>query len=314
MASHPDPNSACPLCKSKGKLLQKILEPVYEQQFDVHKCTSCSVCYTFPQPSAELLTKIYSGEYWLRAKKGESSLRMTGVVQRFNRARLAAMVYPLVKRLQPGDRILEVGCGSGQLAVYLQECGFEVEVTDVSREVLDEIAAAYNISGFCGDLQDITFSGAPYQAVIFNNVLEHLGAPVENLKVARHILDRNGYLFLEVPNIESVQFTLFRGSWFPLQLPEHLFHFSPDSLKKITETCDLKRVWLSTFSPRVSPAGYVASIFPFLRPDRLRRSMSKPLLALYLGLQLIFLPVAYVESLFNRGSAVRVIYRKHSGL
>jgi hypothetical protein len=38
--------------------------------------------------------------------------------------------------------------------------------------------------------------------------------------------------------------------------------------------------------------------------------MSKPLLALYLGLQMFFFPVAYLEAVLHRGSAVRAIYQK----
>lgn len=261
-------------------------------------------------PSADLLTRIYSGEYWLRENKTNVPVAaVTGIVQRFNRARLAAMVQPLIRKLNPGDRILEVGCGSGQLALYLQHCGFDVEVTDVSQEILAEISERHGIQGYCGDLQEISFTGSLYQAVIFNNVLEHLDAPGKNLQQACRLLAPGGLIFLEVPNIASVQFKLFSGNWFPLQLPEHLFHFSPESLSSLTAECALTQVWMSTFSPRVSPAGYVVSLFPFLRPDRLRRSMSKPLLVLYLGLQAIILPVAYVESLFGIGSAVRAIYR-----
>lgn len=76
------------------------------------------------------------------------------------------------------------------------------------------------------------------------------------------------------------------------------------------QNTDLEKIWLSTFSPRVSAAGYVASLFPFLSPDRLRHSMSKPLLILYLALQFAFFPIAYIESLFGYGSAIRAIYRK----
>lgn len=310
MCPSTDLSSHCPLCKANGSLFQKGSERSYGQQFDVHKCDSCSVCYTFPAPPDELLAKIYSGEYWLRDDRGNTPKAVTGIVQRFNRFRLAAMVQPLLKRLKPKDRVLEVGCGSGQLAIYLQQCGFEVEVTDVSQDMLDQISDNFGIKGYCGDLQQISFEGNLYQAIIFNNVLEHLDAPRKNLEKACQLLDKEGFVFVEVPNIESVQFKLFRGSWFPLQLPEHLFHFSPNSLQNIAAKCGLKLVWMSTFSPRVSTAGYVASIFPFLRPDRLRRSMSKPLLVLYLGFQIVFLPIAYVESLFGRGSAVRAIYRK----
>lgn len=302
--------SNCPQCFSQGTLYQKIIHSVYGQHYDIYKCSSCSVCYTFPFPSTELLTSIYSGKYWLRGKKANSPGNLTGVVQSFNRARLAAMVRPLAKRLKPGDRILEVGCGSGQLAIYLRQSGFDVEVTDISEGILSEIAKHHNIHGYCGDLNEISFDGALYNSVIFNNVLEHLEDPENNLKIASKILKQDGLIFIEVPNIDSFQFKLFRQKWFPLQLPQHLFHFSPDSLQIITQNTDLEKIWLSTFSPRVSAAGYVASLFPFLSPDRLRHSMSKPLLILYLALQFAFFPIAYIESLFGYGSAIRAIYRK----
>lgn len=310
MVQPPDDLSSCPLCNAQGHLFKKISSKVYDRQFDLHKCGSCSICYTYPSPPLELLEKIYSGEYWLRENKVGVTKSLTGIVQSFNRARLAAMIQPLTKRLSPGDRILEVGCGSGQLAVYLHQSGYDVDVTDVSQEILTEISDNYGIKGYCGDLQNIVFPPQPYQAVIFNNVLEHLHAPGENLLRAHQLLDQNGYVFIEVPNIDSIQFTLFRENWFPLQLPEHLFHFSPRSLQGIITELGFDLTWLSTFSPRVSPAGYVASLFPTLRPDRLRQSMSKPLLVIYLGLQMFFLPAAYFESLFGRGSAVRVIYQK----
>lgn len=313
MSPSTDLTSACPQCNSQGRLFQKIPYSIYEQQFDVYKCGSCSVCYTYPFPSPDLLDKIYSGEYWLREKKTDRPKQVTSIVQKFNKARLAAMVRPLIRALKPGDRILEVGCGAGQLAIYLQQRGFEVDVTDVSQEIMTEIAEPYKINAYCGDLEDISFDGVQlYNAVIFNNVLEHLEAPKTNLRIASQLLVRNGLIFIEVPNIDSLQFRLFRQKWFPLQLPQHLFHFSPESLQKIARNTGLKKVWLSTFSPRVSTAGYVASLFSFLRPDQLRHSMSKPLLILYLVLQIFFFPLAYIESLFGAGSAVRVIYRKRS--
>jgi len=310
MVYPPDFSSTCPVCKANGKLFRTIEQSVDNAQFNIHKCCSCSLCYTYPVPSSALLTKIYSGEYWLRKEEGTGRKSLAGMVQLLNNGRLAAMIRPLTQLLHPGDRILEVGCGSGQLAVYLAKQGYNIEVTDVNQELLAEITHEHGIKGFCGDLQNIDFSKDKYQAIIFNNVLEHLGAPHKNLQRASQLLDDKGFVFIEVPNIESLQFTLFGKNWFPLQLPEHLFHFSQETLHSLTKRYGLQQVWLSTFSPRVSCAGYVATLFPFLRPEKLRLSMSKPLLALYLGLQIFFLPVAYMESLLGKGSSLRTIFRK----
>lgn len=302
--------SNCPLCSGAGFPVQGINQVYYNVPFTVHSCVSCSLYYTVPFPTDELLSQIYSGEYWLTEERGNTAaVKTKGLVQSFNKIRLAYMIKPLVQRLAKKSDILEVGCGSGLLALYLKECGYSMEVTDIDKSLLVEIEDKYGIHGYCGDIVEIGFD-KKYDAVILNNVLEHLDNPVAVLRRMNELLKSDGLVFIEVPNIDSLQFRIFKNRWFPLQLPEHLYHFSVASLDLIAEKAGLQRMWLSTFSPRISPAGYVASLFPGLRPEKLRRSMSKPLLAFYLFMQCLVLPLAYGEAIFKKGAAVRVIYKK----
>jgi|MTBAKSStandDraft_1061840.scaffolds.fasta_scaffold01656_14 2-polyprenyl-3-methyl-5-hydroxy-6-metoxy-1,4-benzoquinol methylase len=258
----------------------------------------------------EVLEQIYSGGYWLTQNRGNTTaVKTKGLVQSFNKARLAYMIKPLVRRLKKESCILEIGCGSGLLAVYLKETGYNVEVTDIDSSLLTEINQLYGIIGYCGDITRIRF-GKKYDAVILNNVLEHLYDPVSVLNRVNGLLKSDGLVFIEVPNIASFQFQIFQNRWFPLQLPEHLYHFSLNSLDLIAKKAGFQREWLSTFSPRISPAGYIASLFPSLRPEKLRCSMSKHLLLLYLFLQVLSLPLAYGEALAKRGGAIRLICRK----
>jgi 2-polyprenyl-3-methyl-5-hydroxy-6-metoxy-1,4-benzoquinol methylase len=233
------------------------------------------------------------------------------LVHSFNELRLAATIKPLLRRLPPCAHILEVGCGSGQLAAYLKKKDLNVEVTDISQDILEEIKGVYGITGYCGGLEDIRFPHA-YDAIIFNNVLEHLPDPVKTLRTAEQLLKTQGLMFIEVPNIGSLQFKIFGKSWYHLAIPGHLFHFSTSGLEKIAHLASLERIWLSTFSPRTSAAGYAASISPHLRPEKIRLSWSKLHLFLYLGLQMFILPLALAEALAGKGSAIRVLFRKKS--
>jgi len=299
----------CPSCGEPGKLFLEIPYTFDGHRFSLHACDSCELIYTYPFPSDALLREIYSGEYWTREKTTQKQGSIGGLVNWFNEIRLAATVQPLLQRLPSGASILEVGCGSGQLAKYLKRKGYGIEVTDISREILKEIRESFGIAGYCGSLEAIDFPH-DYDAIIFNNVLEHLTDPRKALEVAGQLLTSKGLVFAEVPNIASIQFRLFRDSWFPLQIPEHLFHFSPNTLQKTAWQASLKMIWHSTFSPRISAAGYPASIFPALRPEQIRRSWSKKSLFLYLSLQIAFLPLALLEAWIGRGSAIRALFTK----
>lgn len=298
--------SCCPNCGGGGKNILEIPETFSGHRFSLHACDSCELIYTYPFPSDALLRDIYSGEYWTREKATQKQGTIGDLVNWFNEIRLAATVKPLLQRLPYGASILEVGCGSGQLAKYLKRKGYGVEVTDISNEILEEIRKESGIFGYCGSLEEISF---PHQfdGIVFNNVLEHLPNPLSAMEKAYHLLTPQGLIFIEVPNIAGLQFRLLRGSWYHLAIPAHLFHFSFPSLQKLARKASLEITWHSTFSVRTSAAGYVASIFPALEPTKLRQHWSKFRLLSYLFLQMSFLPLALGEAMAGKGAVIRAL-------
>jgi 2-polyprenyl-3-methyl-5-hydroxy-6-metoxy-1,4-benzoquinol methylase len=305
------PVSNCPVCGQPGRLTLDFPQKFGENRFSLHSCGACGLGYTFPTPSEDLLDKIYSGEYWMRGKTVQKQGAIVRLVHKFNEVRLVATIKPLLRKLPPGAHVLEVGCGSGQLAAYLKKKGFNIEVADISQDILEEIKRLHGINGYCGSLEDIAFSHA-YDAIILNNVLEHLPALTKTLRAAERLLETQGFITIEVPNISSLQFKIFGKSWYHLAIPGHLYHFSLSGLQKIAHQASLERIWHSTFSPRKSAAGYAASISPNLQPDKIRLSWSKLTLFLYLGLQMFFLLLALVEALAGKGSSIRVLYGNRS--
>jgi len=301
--------SQCPVCRRTGHLILDLQDESYGTRFALHACTACKVGYTYPCPTDEELRKIYSGEYWARETTLEKRGGLARRIQSFNNIRLAMMIRPLVNKLDPGMSILEVGCGSGHLAAYLSKCGFEVEVTDIDESILEEIDTRHAIKGYCGDLTQIDFM-RNYHAVIFNNVLEHLPSPGRALEIAAGLLHENGVIFIEVPNINSYQFKVFKAHWFHLVIPQHLYHFSAEALDTLASRFSLHRIWQSTFSPKTSAAGYAASLSPVLQPANLRKNWSKAMIFIYLGLQVMALPLVGLETVLGRGAVLRVLYQK----
>jgi len=62
----------------------------------------------------------------------------------------------------------------------------------------------------------------------------------------RDWLKPGGIFYVQVPNIDSAEARVFQTYWHGLELPRHLFHYSPASLKFLAESVGLYPVLLRT--------------------------------------------------------------------
>lgn len=274
----------------------------------LYRCPECSAIYTFPTPTQMELAVIYSRDYW-RSEDIQQSGGLDSLLARFNYWRLKMVIRPLLDRLPLHARILEIGCGAGQLTRILLDQGMEVEVTESSEEMLKLVTEQFGIKGHLGDLTDLSIKGG-FDGVIFNHVLEHVTTPAKNILCASELLNPGGLLFVEIPNIGSLQFRIFGSRWYHLDIPVHLTHFSTTTLDSVAEMAGFESIWRSYFSPRTSVAGIVVSIFPGLNPRLLHVKGSMARYSGYLLLQILFLPLALLESLAGLGGIMRTIYKK----
>src|ERR1035438_10453930 len=63
------------------------------------------------------------------------------------------------------------------------------------------------------------------------DVLEHLYEPRKVMARVGEWLKPGGIFYVLVPNVDSAEARAFGSYWHGLELPRHLFHYSPASLK-----------------------------------------------------------------------------------
>jgi len=101
----------------------------------------------------------------------------------------------------PGKRVLDIGTGTGQLAVYLARAGFEVTGVDIAENMVAQ-AARYaaaqhlDIRFRTGDAEHLDFDNNSFDAVVSRNLLWTLPHPEDALKEWRRVLAPNGVLVL----------------------------------------------------------------------------------------------------------------------
>lgn len=104
---------------------------------------------------------------------------------------------------QPGARILDVGCGVGQVVEYLDKQGYEAYGVEVSEP---NVARAQKISSRCRmyDGKHLPFSDGYFAGAGAFNVLEHVEEPENFIKEILRVVEPGGRIVISSPNFFRV--------------------------------------------------------------------------------------------------------------
>ena len=109
----------------------------------------------------------------------------------------------LLGRLVPGggQRVLDVGCGTGSLSILLAEADNTVVGIDLSPDMIAQARAKAERSGASidfrvGDASDVAESPATFDVVLCRHLVWTLLEPVPTLQRWARLLNRNGRLVL----------------------------------------------------------------------------------------------------------------------
>jgi len=122
------------------------------------------------------------------------------VVSQHRKRTAAEAAAFLLPHLKPGMRLLDAGCGPGSITLGLADAvrPGEVVAIDLSTEVLQDargLAAERgmtNVSFQQGDLYDLTWPEASFDAVYAHQVLQHVPRPVDALRQMKRLLRPGG--------------------------------------------------------------------------------------------------------------------------
>lgn len=128
-----------------------------------------------------------------------------------------------------GDRIMDVGCGTGNVLAKLKKAGFNNIVGMDPSPVCKKVAKReFGVRVITSTIETYKGDAKKYKLIMFNSVLEHLIDPKSVIeKIAGHIAD-DGYLFLTVPDIDNT-FTDVKEPYAEFST-EHINFFSRRSL------------------------------------------------------------------------------------
>ncbi len=152
--------------------------------------------------------------------------------------------YSFVKRFVPPgcQRILEVGCGTGDLAAVLSKEGYTVVAIDIDG---DSVTAAQQFGVDARVARWPDFEDARFDAILFTRSLHHIHPLDESVKHLRNSLTEAGRVIVEDFAYESVDAKTLR--WFATAIRElestSSLTMNKDFLKKVLSNTKTLKAW-----------------------------------------------------------------------
>ncbi len=227
----------CPLCGNKGGRRLLSGPDRFHGRLNVYhivRCSSCSLARLENPPAPSELGRHYGPDY-------DRTIAGGGLDPSHWNGRRDELL-----RHKPGGAVLDLGCSSGSFLAALKSPSWKLFGIDMSETMAKEAEALCGARVFVGDILDAPFPPGSFDAITCFHVFEHLYRPWEVLARVSEWLKPGGIFYAMMPNIDSAGARIFRSYWYPLELPRHLYHFSPSTLRNLANCVGLQEVSVTT--------------------------------------------------------------------
>jgi 2-polyprenyl-3-methyl-5-hydroxy-6-metoxy-1,4-benzoquinol methylase len=130
--------------------------------------------------------------------------------------------------LPRGSKILDVGCGPGEIAAKLMQRGYDVWGVDIAEPMIRYARERCGVNQFqVGDIEQIPFRDGTFDGVVCVGVLEYLDGDSGALREIERVLKPGGRAVLSMPNAVCVWYHLDRA----VVAAEALYGFAKDRLR-----------------------------------------------------------------------------------
>lgn len=204
-----------------------------EAPYEVRRCEACGFGWVSPRLSEDELAALYSDEsYWTSAAPKD---RGYGDYRADEELYLRTFRRRLDRVLRDGPssgRALDVGCAAGFCLRALAERGFEVHGVEISPAI-----APSDFPVHVGTLETSPYAPATFDLITMWDVIEHVVDFHALLRRARELLAPGGLLVLETQDISSVFARVLGRRWHHYKHAEHIYHFTPATLRRVLSDC-----------------------------------------------------------------------------
>jgi SAM-dependent methyltransferase len=191
-----------------------------KNELDIVSCRKCSTVYT-------PYTPWYSSELFYEAYYPQESLSPPAFVQ----TRLEEITAEFSPYRQT-NRLLDIGCGAGNLLLAARKNGWDAQGLDVSANAVKHVREA-GFEVFQGELREARLPSQHFDVITAAEILEHLPEPRLLVQEVARLLRPGGLFWTTTPHARGLSARVLGLKWRCIWPPEHLQLFSAGGLKTL---------------------------------------------------------------------------------
>ncbi len=226
--------TVCPVCRSEQSLRPTLTVPDHSltgEVFTLERCETCSVLLTNPRPNSAEIGRYYDFPEYISHRDDAPGL-LNWLYQQARKWTTRQKLNLISRTLGSANsrKLLDYGCGTGFFLNAAKESGWEVsgiEVDSLARKAAAE-RLGQQVLGSVDELPDGQFS-----VITLWHVMEHIHELDRTIGKLLHHLHPEGTLVVAVPNPLAADATLYGDWWAAYDVPRHLYHFSPKSVREL---------------------------------------------------------------------------------
>jgi SAM-dependent methyltransferase len=196
--------------------------------FDILFCEKCRMGYTDPYPTADTAHILYESK-----DSSDFDIGNRNFID-FIKDYLSVQTLKKIAGPKVITHFLDFSTGNGRYAIGASKAFPKAIIHAVDYSNIPPLSIIENKSNITyfssNEFADVKIN---YDFIFLRHVLEHSHDPVSLIKKLGSLLNPDGILYIEVPNLDSGCARIFKNHWMPFYVPRHIFHFTEDSLSNI---------------------------------------------------------------------------------
>jgi SAM-dependent methyltransferase len=285
----------CPVCS--GKQIRKIFAAkdytVSGELFTLYSCNDCSFVFTQDIPSPGEIGPYYASQNYISHSNTQKGL-INNLYHKVRKLTLVSKRKMIVAEtgIKKGS-LLDVGCGTGAFLNEMKTAGWEITGLEPDETARNNARELFGIQPRPSQ-ELFSLPAQSFDAITMWHVMEHVHQLYEYTEQLKKLLKPGGRLLIAVPNYTSHDAGHYKEYWAAYDVPRHLYHFSPVSMRVLMEkhgleVIDTKPMWFDSY--------YVSML-----SEQYKNGKGNIISAFFTGF------VSNLKTLFNKERCSSVIY------